>query len=42
MLIIKCLQKKERRAQMRKNKNDKKVNAQISKDENSMKCKCQE
>ena len=39
MLIIKYL-KKERKAQMSKNKNDKKVNAQMSKDENSMKCKC--
>ena len=38
MLIIKCL-KKEKKISSEKNKNDEKVNAQVRKDENSMKCK---
>ena len=37
MLIIKYLKKKKSSSE--KSKNDKKVNAQMSKDENGMKCK---
>ena len=40
MLIIKCLQK-EKKSSSEQNKNDIKVNAQVSKNENSMKCKMQ-
>ena len=39
MLIIKYL-KKENKSSSEQSKNDKKVNAQISKDENGMRCKC--
>ena len=40
MLIIRCFEIKKSKAQVSKNKNDKKVNTQMSKDENGMKCKC--
>ena len=39
MLIIRCL-KKEKKSLSEKNKNDKKVNSQMSKDENNIKYKC--
>ena len=39
MLIIKYLQK-EKKSSSEQNKNGIKVNAQVSKDENNMKCKC--
>ena len=39
MLIIKCLQKKKK-SSSEKSKNGKKINAQMRKDENGMKCKC--
>ena len=32
MLIIRCFEKKESKAQVSKNKNEKKVNAQMNKD----------
>ena len=38
MLIIRCLEK-EKKSSSEQNKNDKKVNAQMSKNENGMKCK---
>ena len=38
MLIIRCLQK-EKKSSSEQHKNDIKINAQVSKDENSMKCK---
>ena len=38
MLILRCLQKEKKRSS-EQNKNDIKVNAQVRKDENSMKCK---
>ena len=39
MLVIKYLRKRKRKAQLSKNKNDKKIDAQMSKDENGMKIK---
>ena len=40
MLIIKYLKKEKRKSSSEQSKNDKKVNAQMSKDENGMKWKC--
>ena len=39
MLIIKYLKKREKKSSSEKIKNDKKVNAHMSKDENGMRCK---